>query len=176
MNDHVSRRGFSVAAVAARVLVLQDSTSAGRVYDPGRAGRAMCTRVDTARHSENERPVSCGSVTSMSAAAPTDAFELARRPLLSQRMLSRPARAGVVHAARARAVLKHSTRRCHGRDEKSPSTHMIVHAHLEFHGVSSLRALRSPLRPALIRHQARGTIKPPITSTNPRTNTHHTSD
>ena len=41
MNDHVSRRGFFVAAAAAVGAVLQDTASAGRVYDPGRAGRAL---------------------------------------------------------------------------------------------------------------------------------------
>jgi cytochrome c-type biogenesis protein CcmH/NrfF len=44
MNDHVSRRGFfGVAAAAAAGLgaVIQDTVSAGRVYDPGRAGRAQ---------------------------------------------------------------------------------------------------------------------------------------
>src|SRR6267143_557336 len=48
MNHHVSRRGFFVAAVAAAGAVLQDSSSAGRVYDPGRAGRALppVTAVD----------------------------------------------------------------------------------------------------------------------------------
>ena len=48
MNDHVSRRGFFVAAAAAVGAVLQDTTSAGRVYDPGRAGRALppVTAVD----------------------------------------------------------------------------------------------------------------------------------
>ena len=48
MNDHVTRRGFFVAAAAAVGAVLQDTTSAGRVYDPGRAGRALppVTAVD----------------------------------------------------------------------------------------------------------------------------------
>ena len=41
MTDRVSRRGFFVAAAAAVGAVLQDTTSAGRVYDPERAGRAL---------------------------------------------------------------------------------------------------------------------------------------
>src|SRR5467141_3222526 len=42
MSDHVSRRGFfALAAAAAGAAVVQDTTSAGRVYDPGRAGRAL---------------------------------------------------------------------------------------------------------------------------------------
>ena len=41
MNNQVSRRGFFVVAAAAVGAVVQDTVSAGRVYDPGRAGRAL---------------------------------------------------------------------------------------------------------------------------------------
>jgi cytochrome c-type biogenesis protein CcmH/NrfF len=41
MNERVSRRGFFVAAAAALGAVVQDTTGAGRVYDPDRAGRAL---------------------------------------------------------------------------------------------------------------------------------------
>ncbi len=41
MSDRVSRRGFFVLAAAAVGAVAQDTTSVGRVYDPGRAGRAL---------------------------------------------------------------------------------------------------------------------------------------
>src|SRR5256886_8602241 len=41
MNDRVSRRGFFVAAAAVVGAVLQDTASAGRVYDPERAGRPL---------------------------------------------------------------------------------------------------------------------------------------
>jgi len=41
MSDRVSRRGFFVLAAAAVGAVVQDTTSVGRVYDPGRAGRAL---------------------------------------------------------------------------------------------------------------------------------------
>lgn len=41
MSDQVSRRGFFAAAAAALGAVIQDTVSAGRVYDPGRAGRSQ---------------------------------------------------------------------------------------------------------------------------------------
>ncbi len=41
MSDRVSRRGFFALAAAAVGAVVQDTTSVGRVYDPGRAGRAL---------------------------------------------------------------------------------------------------------------------------------------
>jgi len=41
MSNLVSRRGFFGLAAAAVGAVVQDTTSAGRVYDPGRAGRAL---------------------------------------------------------------------------------------------------------------------------------------
>ena len=41
MNERISRRGFFIAAAAAVGAVLQDTASAGRVYDPERAGRAL---------------------------------------------------------------------------------------------------------------------------------------
>jgi cytochrome c-type biogenesis protein CcmH/NrfF len=41
MNDRINRRGFFVAAAAAVDAVLQDTTRAGRVYDPDRAGRPL---------------------------------------------------------------------------------------------------------------------------------------
>lgn len=41
MSDHVSRRGFFAMAAAAVGAVVQDTVKAGRVYDPGRAGRPM---------------------------------------------------------------------------------------------------------------------------------------
>ena len=41
MNDRMSRRGFFVAAAAVVGAVLQDTASAGRVYDPERAGRPL---------------------------------------------------------------------------------------------------------------------------------------
>ena len=40
MSEHVSRRGFLGIAAAAVGAAIQDTTSAGRVYDPGRAGRS----------------------------------------------------------------------------------------------------------------------------------------
>ena len=40
-SDRVSRRGFLLAAAATVGAVVQDTTRAGRVYDPGRAGRSM---------------------------------------------------------------------------------------------------------------------------------------
>ncbi|MFN2572358.1 MAG: cytochrome c-type biogenesis protein CcmH [Gemmatimonadales bacterium] len=40
MSDPVSRRGFFAIAAAAAGAVLQDTLSAGRVYDPERAGRS----------------------------------------------------------------------------------------------------------------------------------------
>jgi cytochrome c-type biogenesis protein CcmH len=40
-DDKVNRRGFLMMAAAAVGAVIQDTTAAGRVYDPGRAGRSM---------------------------------------------------------------------------------------------------------------------------------------
>jgi cytochrome c-type biogenesis protein CcmH len=41
MSDVLSRRGFLAAAAAALGAVVQDTTAAGRVFDPSRAGRPM---------------------------------------------------------------------------------------------------------------------------------------
>jgi len=41
MSDHLSRRGFFAFAAAAAGAVIQDTANAGRVYDPGRAGRSQ---------------------------------------------------------------------------------------------------------------------------------------
>jgi len=48
MSDRLSRRGFFAVAAAAAGAVIQDTTRAGRVYDPQRAGRAQSpiTAVD----------------------------------------------------------------------------------------------------------------------------------
>lgn len=49
MTDRVSRRGFFALAAAAAGAVIQDTVSAGRVYDPDRAGRSRppITAADT---------------------------------------------------------------------------------------------------------------------------------
>src|SRR5438067_2991449 len=41
MSDLVGRRAFFGIAAASIGAVIQDTTSAGRVYDPGRAGRSV---------------------------------------------------------------------------------------------------------------------------------------
>lgn len=41
MSDRVSRRGFFALAAAAAGVIVQDTTKAGQVYDPNRAGRPL---------------------------------------------------------------------------------------------------------------------------------------
>ena len=66
MSDNtLSRRGFLTMAAAAVGAVIQDTASAGRVYDPGRAGRSMTTitSVDTdagIQAIEKQLKCSCG--------------------------------------------------------------------------------------------------------------------
>ncbi len=49
MNERITRRGFFGTAAAAAGAVVQDTSRAARVYDPGRAGRPMApvTAADT---------------------------------------------------------------------------------------------------------------------------------
>src|SRR5205823_13829621 len=91
MNDRVSRRGFVVAAAAVVGAVLQDTASAGRVYDPARAGRPLppVTAGDNdaaIQAIEKQLKCTCGCNQDVYTCRTTD-FNCTTSPAMHQRVL-----------------------------------------------------------------------------------------
>ncbi len=92
MTQHVSRRSFFVLAIGGVGAVLQDTTRAGRVYDPDRAGRAQApiTALDN-DHSvqalEKKLRCSCGCGLDIYTCRTTD-FTCTYSPALHKQVLA----------------------------------------------------------------------------------------
>jgi cytochrome c-type biogenesis protein CcmH len=91
MNDGLSRRAFFAAAAAAVGAAIQDTTAAGRVYDPARAGRPMepITAADNdagIQAIEKQLKCSCGCGLDIYTCRTTD-FNCTYSPGLHKRVL-----------------------------------------------------------------------------------------
>ena len=92
MSDTLSRRGFLTAAAAAVGAAIQDTTAAGRVFDPTRAGRSM-TPITAADNDagiqaiEKQLKCSCGCGLDIYTCRTTD-FSCTYSPGLHQRVVT----------------------------------------------------------------------------------------